>query len=64
VLLAFINPSGPTREAQEPPALVSDIVLISAPKHTMEITAACVGAPAARDIQRRGHDVSSLTSEA
>jgi hypothetical protein len=38
VLLAFINPSGPTREPQELSVLVSDIVLISAAEHTLAAT--------------------------
>jgi hypothetical protein len=33
VLLAFINPSGPTHETQESPVLIGFVVLISAPLH-------------------------------
>lgn len=36
VLLAFINPSGPTRESQKLSLLLSDIVLISASAHFKE----------------------------
>jgi hypothetical protein len=38
VLLAFINPSGPTREPQEVSVLVSDTFSFFAAEHTMETT--------------------------
>lgn len=52
MLLAFINPSVPTREPQGLSVLVSDIVLVSAAQHTLEATQSA-WARRLREIQRR-----------
>lgn len=59
MLLASINPLGPTRKAQKLSVLLIDIVLTSAQAHTRKTHGVV---PSRRDVRTRVCDVASLTS--